>query len=128
MKKLRNWIKKILGIDTINYIKSTKPGSNGYLIYLDNIKQELCIEANVKEGWVSRYIKVTNSFEEAVYSGMYKVDKNGKPIIETLYGKVEIMEIQDIKTFMDSDFAKNKIGSGEVHIDKSEWKDGGQYE
>ena len=95
MKKLRNWIKKILGIDTINYIKSTEPGSNGHLIYLDNIKQELCIEANAKEGWVSRYINVTNSFEEAVYSGMYKVDKNGKPISEKVYGKVEIINMGD---------------------------------
>ena len=95
MKKLRNWIKKMLGIDTINYIKSTKPGSNGYIIYLDNIEQNLGIEANTKEGWISRYIKVTNSFEEVVYSGIYKVDKNGKPIHEKVYGKVEIKKMGD---------------------------------
>jgi len=93
--KLRKWVKGLLGMDIINYIKSTTPGSNGHIIYLDGVEQALGIEANAKEGWIIRYIKVTNLFEEVVYGGIFKVDKNGKPISEKVYGKVEIKKMGD---------------------------------
>ena len=61
-------------------------------IFLDGVEQPLCFQADDTEGWVKRYIRQDDgkcSPAESL-SGMMKAAPNGKPLMELIYGKVEI--------------------------------------
>ena len=77
-----------LKINDLSFSEPKYTNPMDYVAYLDGELQTHCIEADERKRYIKRY-KIDKN-------GLIVLDDNLNPIVETLYGKVELKKVDEL--------------------------------